>query len=46
VTSRTPVPIPRSLALELSAHVNAYPSEGEWLLFNEWRDLLSLRALQ
>ena len=32
-TSRTPVPIPRSLALDLSAHVAAWP--GEWLLTND-----------
>ncbi len=32
-TSRNPVPIPRSLALELSAHVAAWP--GEWLLTAE-----------
>lgn len=45
-TSRMPVPIPQSLALELSAHVKAYPSEEEWLLFNEWGDQLSPRTLQ
>lgn len=32
-TSRTPVPIPRSLALDLSAHVADWP--GEWLLTND-----------
>jgi len=32
-TSRTPVPIPRSLALDLSAHVSDWP--GEWLLTND-----------
>ena len=32
-TSRTPVPIPRSLALDLSAHVASWP--GEWLLTND-----------
>ena len=32
-TSRTPVPIPRSLALDLSAHVAGWP--GEWLLSND-----------
>lgn len=42
--SRTAVPIPRSLALELSAHVAAFPGEGEWLLFNEWGDQLPAHA--
>jgi integrase len=32
-TSRTPVPVPRSLALDLSAHVASWP--GEWLLTND-----------
>lgn len=45
-TSHMSVPIPQSLALELSAHIGAYPSEGEWLLFNEWGDQLSPRTLQ
>ena len=45
-TSRTPVPIPQSLALELSAYVKSHPNEGEWLLFNEWGDQLSPRTLQ
>lgn len=31
--SRTPVPVPQSLALDLSAHVAAWP--GEWLLTND-----------
>jgi integrase len=44
--SRTAVPIPESLAFELSAHVKAFPGEEEWLLFNEWGDQLSPRTLQ
>lgn len=34
-TSKTPVPIPQSLALALSAHVARSP-EGETMLVNEW----------
>ncbi len=43
-TSRTPVPIPRSLALDLSAHVAAWP--GEWLLTNDRGGQLGLWQLQ
>jgi integrase len=43
-TSRTPVPIPRSLALDLSAHVAAWP--GEWLLTDERGGQLGPWALE
>lgn len=35
-TSKTAVPIPQELALELSAHVAATARRGDWLLANEW----------
>ena len=35
-TSQTPVPIPQSLTLELSAHVAGHPRRGEWMLANDW----------
>ncbi len=34
--SRTPIPIPESLALMISAHVAVY--SDDWLLTNEWAD--------
>ena len=43
--SRTPVPIPQSLARELSAHVAAH-SRGDVLLVNEWGDQLAPWTLQ
>lgn len=43
--SRTPVPIPESLALTLSAHVAAYSADG-WLLTNEWGRQLGPWQLQ
>ena len=42
--SRMPVPIPRSLALELSAHVAKY-ARGETVLVNEWGRQLHPRSL-
>lgn len=45
-TSKTPVPIPQSLALELSAHVAATTRRGEWLLANEWGQQLAPWTLQ
>lgn len=45
-TSKTPVPIPRSLALELSAHVAATSRRGDWLLANEWGQQLAPWTLQ
>jgi integrase len=42
--SRIPVPIPRELALTLSAHVRQWP--GEWVLVNEWGRQLSPWQLQ
>jgi integrase len=41
---RIPVPIPRSLALELSAHVASWP--GAWLLADERGGQLGPRALE
>jgi integrase len=43
--SRTPVPIPADMALELSAHVAAARAEGP-LFMNEWRDQLSPRTME
>jgi integrase len=43
-TSRTPVPIPRTLALDLSAHVATWP--GEWLLTDERGGQLGPWALE
>jgi integrase len=37
-TSRTPVPIPQSLALEFSAHLGATTRREGHLLTNEWGD--------
>ena len=43
--SRTPIPIPGSLALTLSAHVAAF-SGGEWVLTNQWGQQLKPWQLQ
>lgn len=43
--SRTPVPIPRSLAMILSAHSTVHASRSGHLFRNEWLDQLSPRTL-
>ena len=45
-TSRTAVPIPESLSLQLSAHVAATPRRGDWLLSNEWGQQLAPWTLE
>jgi len=45
-TSKTPVPIPQSLALELSAHVAATSRRGDWLLGNLWGEQLAPWTLE
>ncbi|MEQ6901811.1 tyrosine-type recombinase/integrase [Nocardioides sp. YIM 152588] len=45
-TSKTPVPIPQSLALELSAHVAATSRKGEWMLGNMWGEQLAPWTLE
>jgi len=40
-TSKTAVPFPQELALELSAHVAATTRRGEWFLANEWGQQVS-----
>lgn len=45
-TSKTPVPIPQDLALELSAHVAATTRRGDWLLGNEWGQQLGPWVLE
>ncbi|GAA1977606.1 site-specific integrase [Nocardioides panacihumi] len=45
-TSKTPVPIPQSLALELSAHVAATSRRGEWMLSNMWGEQLAPWTLE
>lgn len=44
--SKTPVPIPRTLALELSAHVGATMRRGDWLLAGEWGQQVAPWTLQ
>lgn len=39
--SRTAVPVPAELTLQLSAHLAAQPRPGEWLLLNEYDRQLS-----
>ena len=45
-TSKTAVPIPQELALELSAHVAATARRGDWLLGNEWGQQLGPWVLE
>lgn len=45
-TSKTPIPIPQSLALDLSAHLARTPRRGDWLLSNEWGAQLAPWTLQ
>lgn len=45
-TSKTPVPIPHSLALELSAHVAKTLRREDWLMANEWGQQLAPWTLQ
>lgn len=45
-TSRTPVPVPQSLALELSAHVATAQRRGEWMLGNVWGEQLAPWTLE
>ncbi|MFO6454075.1 MULTISPECIES: tyrosine-type recombinase/integrase [unclassified Aeromicrobium] len=44
-TSKTPVPIPRSLAKILSTHAGSYASRDGHLFRNEWTDQLAPRVL-
>jgi len=45
-TSRTPVPVPQSLALELSAHVASTQRRGDWMLGNLWGEQLAPWTLE
>lgn len=45
-TSRTPVPIPQSLALELAAHVASTDRRGDWMLGNMWGEQLAPWTLE
>ncbi len=45
-TSKSPIPIPQELALELSAHVSRTRRESEWLLGNEWGQQLGPWVLE
>lgn len=45
-TSKTPVPIPQSLALDLAAHVENLPESAEHLLLDRWRGQLAPWTLE
>jgi integrase len=45
-TSKTAIPIPHELALELSAHVAATTRRGDWVLANEWGQQLGPWVLE
>lgn len=45
-TSKTAVPIPQSLTLELSAHVASTPRRGQWFLSNMWGEQLAPWTLE
>jgi integrase len=45
-TSKTSVPIPESLALELAAHVKTLPESAEHLLLDQWQHQLTPWTLQ